>query len=227
MSSSLFSKSRRTRGLSLTEILVSITIMGVASVGALQLLISGLNMYHYDQGRILVNEDIRTFTTELSTNAVYSNYCRVLPDFNTRSITSGAVTTDAFVADEQSGDCLLLVYCSTDVDGRMTVNRLVGYYRTTNGDGSAEGPVRRFDRTISPAIDPVDTPIYEILNTYVPTSTANSNPIVLQLAQGLADRRLFHNYKNQAVIVRGQIIEEGNTRRRAINTYNFTVAPRG
>jgi hypothetical protein len=157
---------------------------------------------------------------------VYSNYCRILPDFATRSATVGSTTTDAFVADGQSGDCLLLVFCDTDAAGKMTINRLIGYYRTSTGGGT-EGPVRRFDRTINPAVDPAVTPIYQILNSNVPVSSAQSHPVVLQLAQGLADGKLFYNYRDQAVMIRGQIIEEGNERRRAVNTYNFTVAPRG
>lgn len=219
--------SRRQRGLTLTEILIALTIVGLASVGALQLLIQGLNIYHYDQGRILVNEDIRSFTTDMSRDAVYSNFARVLPDFSTRSVTSGGTTRDAFVADAQSGDCLLLFYCDTDTSGVTTINRIVGYYRTPASQNDPKGPVRRFVRDISPAVNPATTPIYQILNTHVPANTANTNPVVLQLAQGLADGKLFYNYKDQAVMVRGQIIEEGNTRRRAVNTYNFTVAPRG
>ena len=215
--------------MTLVEILVSTSIMGLASIGVFGLLIQALNIYHYDNGRILVNEDIRDFTTEMTTNAVYSNYCRVLPDFNTRSRNVGATAEDAFVADGESGDFLILVFCDTDSAGKMTVNRIVGYYRTPAdpNDPASQGPVRRFDRTISPAVDPAVTPIYQILNNTVPTSTANTNPIVLQLAQGLADGNLFYNYKDQAVMIRGQIIEQGNQRRQAVNTYNFTVAPRG
>lgn len=215
--------------MTLVEILVATTLMGMASVGVFALLIQALNIYHYDNGRILVNEDIRDFTTEMTTNAVYSNYCRILPDFNTRSVTVGSVTQDAFVADGQTGDFLVLFFCDTDGNGRMTINRIIGYYRTPAdpNDPASKGPVRRFDRTISPAVDPAVTPIYTILNTNVPASTANTNPIVLQLAQGLANGDLFYNYKDQAVMIRGQIIEQGNQRRQAVNTYNFTVAPRG
>jgi prepilin-type N-terminal cleavage/methylation domain-containing protein len=230
MSFSLFSRSRRRRGMTLAEIMVSMTIMGVASVGVLRFLISGLNIYHYDQGRIKVNEDIRSFTQEMTTNAVYSNYFRLYSSFTNRSTTVAGTTVDAGLNDGQSGDMLVLVFCDTNATtGKTTVNRLVGYYRqpADPSSPSSTGPVRKFDRVINPPVDPAVTPIYSILNANVPTSTANSNPIVLQLAQGLANGALFYNYFDRSVMIKGQIIEQGDQRRRAVNTYNFTVSPRG
>ncbi len=221
---------RRPRGLTLVEMMVAVTIMGFASVGALRFLIQALNIYHYDMGRIKVNKDIRSFTEEMTTNAVYSNYFRIYPDFATRSTTSGGTTLDAAVADGQSGDFLLLVFCDTDAaTGKTTINRLIGYYRnpTDPNDPASTGPVRRFDKVISPAVDPAVTPIYSILNTNVPTNSTSGHAIVLQLAQGLSNGNLFYDFVDRSVMIRGQIVEEGNQMRRAVNTYNFTVSPRG
>ena len=215
------------RGFTLVEMMVALAIMGLAAVGILRFLIQGLNIYHYDQGRITVNKDIRSFTEELTTNAVYSNYFRIYPNFSSRSNTVGSVTTDAWVNDGQSGDFLLLIFADTDATtGKTTINRLIGYYRVPTAAGQS-GPVRKFDVAISPAVDPTVTPIYSILNTNVPTSTANTNRQVLQLAQGLSNGTLFYNFYDRSVMVKGQIIEQGDQRRRAINTYNFTVSPRG
>ena len=231
---------RQSRGLTLVEIMVSMTIMGLASVGIFGFLIQGLKIYQYDSGRIKVNKDIRTFTQEMTTNAVYSNYFRLYQNFTTRSVTNGGATTDATLNDGASGDFLLLVFADTDpTTGKTTINRLIGYYRDPDDPSVATstGPVRKFDKVISPAVDPAVTPIYSILNTNVPTSTAHTNPIVLQLAQALAGGAkpdgtvtsgLFYNYYDRSVMVKGQIIEDtGMQYRRAINTYNFTVSPRG
>ena len=216
--------------MTLVELLVAMTIMGCASVGVLRFLIAGLNIYAYDSGRIRVNKDIRTFTEEMTTNAVYSNYFKIYPNFTTRSVTASGVTTDAWVADGQSGDMLVLVFCDTDPStGRTTVNRLVGYYRDPDDPNSATstGPVRKFDKVISPAVDLATTSLYAVLNANVATNTAPTNPIVLQLAQGLSNGTLFYDFLDRSVMIRGQIIEQGDQRRRAINTYNFTVSPRG
>jgi prepilin-type N-terminal cleavage/methylation domain-containing protein len=219
------------RGFTLVEMMIALTIMGLASVGILRFLVQGLKVYNYDSGRIKVNKDIRSFTEELSTNAVYSNYFRIYPTFSNRSATSGSTTIDGNINDGQSGDMLVLVYADTDLTtGKTTINRLVGYYRDPADptDPTSTGPVRKFDRVISPAVDPTVTPIYSILNSNVATTTAHTNPIVLQLAQGLANGSLFYDFYDRSVMVKGQIIEStGMTYRRAINTYNFTVSPRG
>jgi hypothetical protein len=73
-----------------------------------------------------------------------------------------------------------------------------------------------------------------LVGLYAPTSSTSSNPVVIQLAQGLADGTLFYDYRDRSVMVRGQIVDYGNNlnvatnkTRAAINTYNFTVSPRG
>lgn len=230
----------RPHGFTLVEILIAMTIMGLTTVGILQFTIQSLRVYSFDAGRIQVNKDVRSFTEEMTTNAVYSNYFRIYKNFATRSVTTGSTTTEAYMADGQSGDFLVFVFADTDLTtGKTTINRLIGYYRdpAVPTDPASTGPVRKFDKIISPAVDPTVTPIYTILDNNVPTSTAHTNRIVLQLAQGLAAGTmpdgtvtygLFYNYYEHSVMVKGQIIENtGMSFRRAINTYNFTVSPRG
>ena len=81
--------------------------------------------------------------------------------------------------------------------------------------------------TISPAIDPTSTTMLSILNTYLPVASQSTNPMVVQLAQGLANGSLFYNFYNRSVMVRGQIQENGSLYQRAASTYNFTLSPRG
>lgn len=224
------SPSRSRRGFTLVEVLVTMTILGLVSAGAFRFTIHALNIFHYDAGRIKVNRDIRSFTQQLTTNAVYSSYFRIFPNFTQRSVTAGGVTSSAAVSDGQSGDFLVLVFADTDVSsGKTLISRIIGYYRDPDSPSvaSSTGPVRKFDRQISPAIDAAVTPLYQILNTYVSTSTAHTNPVVLQLAQGLSNGSLFYDFYDRSIMVRGQIIEQGNLMQRAVNTYNFTVSPRG
>lgn len=224
------SPSRSRRGFTLVEVLIAMTILGLVSAGAFRFTIHALNIFHYDAGRIKVNRDIRSFTQQMTTNAVYSSYFRIFPSFTQRSVTSGGITSDAAVSDGQSGDFLLLVFSDTDVSsGKTLISRIVGYYRDPENPSVATstGPVRKFDRRISPAIDAAGTPLYQILDTYIPVGTAHTNPVVLQLAKGLSNGSLFYDFYDRSVMVRGQIIEQGNVMRRAVNTYNFTVSPRG
>ena len=50
---------------------------------------------------------------------------------------------------------------------------------------------------------------------------------VIELSAGIASGKLFYNFYDRSVMVKGEIIHEGNAFRRASNTYNFTVSPRG
>jgi prepilin-type N-terminal cleavage/methylation domain-containing protein len=226
--------SARSPGFTLVELMVSVTILGFVVLGVLQFTIAAENILDFDEGRIAINNDIRSFTQAMTTNAVYANYFLIYPNFATRSTTTGtgttSVTLDASVNDGQSGDFLVLATANTDpTTGLLTVSQLVGYYRDPAAPGVATstGPVRTFTITLSPAVNPSVTPIYSLLNTYVPTSTAHTNPIVLQLAQGLSNGTLFYDFYDRSIIINGQVIEPGNQFQQAVNTYDFTVSPRG
>jgi hypothetical protein len=193
-----------------------------------------LYVYYYDTGRILVNQDIRSFTQHMDTDAAYANYFMIFPDFTTRA----AAGKDAYVSDGNSGDFLVLVStmtCSQNdvpvtglIAGNNYITNLIGYYR--DATSSTTGPVRRFSAAV-PYVNPTTlggAPISTLLNTYMPTSNASSNPIIIQLAQGLANGTLFYDFQDHSVMVRGQIIESGGQgNRKAVNTYNFSISPRG
>lgn len=209
----------RRRGFTLVEMLVTMGLMGLVTVGLLRFTIQALNIYYYDGGRLMVNKDIRTFTSDLATDAVASNYFRIYPDFQTR-------TTP--VTDGNSGEFLVLVFTDTNTStGAAVITQLVGYYRdpVNPSDPTSLGPVRKFNSLIATADQTTDLPT--LLTSYAPTSAAHSNPVVIQLAQGLADGNLFYDYYDRSVMIRGQIVEHGNQTRNAVNTYNFTVSPRG
>ena len=224
------SSSRKTlsSGFTLVEVIVSLTLFGLVMAGALPFLLQSLNTYTYNTGKLFVNRDIRTFTSELTDNATYANYFLIYPAFTTRSVTTlvngVSVTTDASVNDGLSGDLLVLVF-KDDTDDTK-VNRLVGYYRDPADPASttSQGPVRTFDITISPSSSAA---VWTLLPN---VSTMHTNTVVLQLSVGLANHLLFYNYYDRSIMVKGQIYEAVNLTRgisSATNTYNFTVSPRG
>jgi hypothetical protein len=209
---------RPSRGFTLIEALVTLGLMGLVTVGVLRFAIQALNIYHYDGGRLLVNKDIRTFTSSIAADAVASNYFRIYPDYQTRTA----------VTDGNSGDFLLLIFTAMNATtGASTIERLIGYYRdpANTSDPASLGPVRRFDVAIATADQSLD--LATLLTQYAPTTSTHANPVVIQLAQGLANGDLFYNYYDRSVMIRGQIVEQGNQMRSAVNTYNFTVSPRG
>jgi len=223
--------------------MIAVTILGLAMAGVVTFTYQALNTYAYDSGRLLVNHDMRKFTGDMATDAVFSNYFRIYPNFGTRSTTVSGVTTDAAVRDGQSGDFLVLVFTDPTSElnsGTITVNELIGYYRDPADPAHPDtslGPVRRFDVLISPSVavgattntgvTPAVYTMYDLLNLYQPTSSAHTNPRVIQLAQGLSNGTLFYNFLDRSIMIKGQIQEQGNLVKKAVNTYNFTVSPRG
>jgi hypothetical protein len=214
-------------------VIVALTVFGLAMVGCLGFLIQSLKSYSYDTSKLFVNRDIRTFTNELTDNATYANYFLIFPSFSgDRSSTdpSTGVTSDTSVNDGLSGDLLVLVYKDDTINSDGSTNdtkvkRLIGYYRyadpTSASDTSGQGPVRTFDITISPSSS---APVWSLLPN---VSTMKTNPLVLQLSVGLADQKLFYNYYDRSIMVKGQIFHEGRLTKDATNIYNFTVSPRG
>jgi len=218
----------------LMEVLIATSVFGLTMVGTLGFFVQALNMYHYDGGKLLVNRDIRTFTSEMTDNATYANYFMLFPTYNdlTREVSvqidpedpSAGYTTaivDTSVNDGTSGDCLVLVY--KDPADNAKVSRLVGYFRAPADpdDDDSEGPVRKFDLSISPSSS---LPVWQLMPTITDPTVYDE---VIELSKGLSDGRLFFNFYDRSVIVKGEIIHRGSQTRRATNTYNFTISPRG
>lgn len=228
---SAFTGKREARlGFTLFEVIFTLSLTSVVAVGSLSFLLQSLNTYHYDMGKLLVNRDIRTFTSEMTENAAYANYFMIFPSFSTRtqtvevgdsSVGFETVTVDASVNDGHSGDFLLLVF--TEPEDSNVINRLVGYFRAPSDpdDPLSEGPVRRFETTFSGG---ASGDIWDLLPE---VTSANNQPAVIELSQGLADGKLFYNFRDRSIMVKGKIFHDGNLMRRATNTYNFTVSPRG
>jgi hypothetical protein len=153
-----------------------------------------------------------------------------------------------------SGDFLVFVFYGNSVTGAPVnvrpVSELVGYYREpyqanqlyldpiTSASASLE-PVHRFDISVANGtlaanqyLESTNVPgggttttLEALLPSDSPTVIA-THPIVVQLAKGLADGCLFHNFWGKSVMINGQIVQ-GNNYMSASDTYNFTISPRG
>ncbi len=229
----------RRRAFTIAEMLMALTIAGFVSAGTAAFLHQAVLTYYVNRARLIINRDIRSFTTTMDTDAVTANYFAIYPGFSTRSTTVGSVTTDAALADGGVGDFLVLIYTDPAQTGTgvSMINRIVGYYREITNSTLNTGPVHRFDLTISPAVSASSAPLYQILNTYV-TGTAASYPTITQIAQGLENNAalnapitsLFYNFKNRSILISAQVSElqtEAGNGTQTGNTYNFTVSPRG
>lgn len=215
-------RSLSNRGMTLVEIMVVLGICMLVVGGLLSFFIQGLRIYHYDSGKLLVNRDMRSFTSEITDNATYANYFIIYPSFTDRTVTVASVTSDKKRYSGESGNMLVLVYRDPADDKK--INRLVGYYRDPN-QVKGEAPVRKFDRAITPSSSA------EVWTLLPNVSTAQSNREVIELSKNIGTQELFYNFYGRSVMVKCDIIHRTNTGEnryeRATNTYNFTVSPRG
>jgi prepilin-type N-terminal cleavage/methylation domain-containing protein len=216
---------RGRRGFSLIEVMVATTILTLVVTAVLSLFINMMKSYTYNTFRLSINKDIRTFTNELTDNATYANYFVILSDFVSRTAGTSPGEVLAAMGDGESGDCVLLVFKHPSDDTK--VSRLIGYYH--DPDGAGYGPVRKFDRSFPSGTTAA-------LWTLMPAeSTLHTNPDIISAgtvgrATGTSSSgRLFYNFFNRSVMVKGQInyISNDGLTRRAVSTYNFTVSPRG
>ncbi|MDQ8186902.1 type II secretion system protein [Pelagicoccus sp. SDUM812002] len=195
------------KAFTLTEVMVTTVVFGVIMGAVMSFLISTSNFAAYNEGKLLVNHDIRKFTSELSDNATYSNFFVIYESFTNRTrVDAGG-----------SGDFLVLVF--TDDNDPNLYTGLIGFYRAATED--SEGPVMRFSTDFS-------SPQAAVLEDLLPVvETIGTHSEIIELSKGLSDGQLFFNFYNRSITVQGEILHHGSNLKRATNTYNFTVSPRG
>ena len=68
---------------------------------------------------------------------------------------------------------------------------------------------------------------YNTIESLIPAiSTVGTHETIVELSEGLADGKLFYNFRERSIMVNGQIYH-GNDYKRVTDTYNFTISPRG
>lgn len=213
---------------------MAIGVFTVLGIGMTRSVMQITNVYAYDTGKILVNKDIRKFTTEMTENATYANFFMIFPAYtsinrtvdvliNANDPDQGFTTAivDNTVQDGASGDCLVLVYKDAADDRKIA--KIVAYFRAPTNPASATstGPVRRMTLDITPSST---LPVWQLIPEI---SNPSLYPEVIELSRGLANGKLFYNFYSRAIIVKGEILHRGSLVKQATNTYNFTVSPRG
>ena len=144
------------RAFTLVEILIAVTLFGVAISSTLGFYLYAMRTYQFDIGKCLVNSDFRRFTDQMVNNVTFASQIYILPSFTERTITTtytdpitfatSTVTNLNTVANSTSGDFLVLVYQDATT---TNIVRLVGYYRAEDSSiknyGANQFPVRMFD----------------------------------------------------------------------------------
>lgn len=219
------------RGFTLVEVMFALTIIAIVTLGVYQLTIGSARTLFDTRAKLQVTRDVRVFTNELSRSGKGARQFYIYPGRNTNLNAAARVPGGA------SGDFLLFVMVQpadqNSPDSDIHIRRLTAYIREVDA-GEPVGPVIRYQRDYlinaasrvysanpSSSVVTVETLAASMLN-----DPATDRREVLELSRGVADERLFINFRNRSVVVNGEILH-GNNIRRLTNTYNFTVSPRG
>ncbi len=234
------SSRRPASGLTLLEIMIVTTILGLVVMLSLGFFTESIKATFTNEQKNLINRDIRRLTAEISQAAREANFVILYRSF--ASDDRDAVG-DRLLAGNP-GDFLVFGFqdepdLSVSINAPQPIVRLTGYYRAPSNPGnpSSMGPVRKFDTDLdfdfaadgepllSPE-DPLNPPSpEEILDTLYPESTLSTNREVVTMSEGLADNRLFYNFGRGTIMVNGKIIH-GVEAKRVTDTYNFTISTR-
>ncbi|HOF10036.1 MAG TPA: prepilin-type N-terminal cleavage/methylation domain-containing protein [Opitutaceae bacterium] len=242
MKPSTASRPHSLRAFTLVEILIAVTLFGVAISSTLGFYLYAMRTYQFDIGKCLVNSDFRRFTDQMVNNVTFASQIYILPSFTERTITTtytdpitfatSTVTNLNTVANSTSGDFMVLVYQDPTT---TNIVRLVGYYRAEDSSmknyGANQFPVRMFDIALD---QPATTNIATLLPS---TSTLNSSAhrLLFLDSTGLGNPNattsaagIFTNINGgRTVVVNGELCNRGNNiRKKVSNKYNFTVSRR-
>jgi prepilin-type N-terminal cleavage/methylation domain-containing protein len=240
---------RQSHAFTMVEVLMATTIGALVLCGAGAFLITSLKIYSADFNRLNVNNDLRSFTLRMETDAAFANIFYIYDP-----ATNGAIpntNTKSSVSAGQSGDLVLLVTVLTANNGSTTVDRIVAYshnsvgttnapndtgplYRWDSGPGlgvaGTTGPDKLYNVNVAPGLNAVIAAGRQFMPTATVVGVAQNSAAF----PAAAHPNLFYylcnpatSTGNGAFMVQSQIKEQQNNQTvLAIDTYNFTIWPR-
>lgn len=221
---------KKRRAFSLTEFLITMSIMTAVGVATMTLFMDGYKASFSASMKNNINQDIRKVTREMSIVARQANYFALYKSMSAADHDSPGDR----LFDGETGNLLVLAY-QGDPPNLQFINarpilRLVGYYlndKVSVADAPDEHPIFKFDVTI-----PTEKQ-YNSLESLIPepvaqpvSKTGETHTKVVELSEGLANGDLFYNFQGKSIMVNAKI-SHGNAAKRITDTYNFTISPRG
>lgn len=246
-------------GFTLAEVMVALAVVSFVAVGLIQFNILLSRNAFDSRETVEVAQKIRSFTTNLSRDG---RMARQIMLYEGMPSSVNDLHRSQRLADDQTGDLVVFLHVSPEpinearerLPQRFYFERLIAYARVPDPtDSEGRGPVIRFEVTASHLADsdvevwdnPGNNLIAEILAEMLIPDDATTNHLsiparsgeIVELARGLANNNLFRNYRDNSIVVNGEIVA-GNFRREdgrivvrgnrfVNNTYNFTITRQG
>ena len=237
------------------EIVVSMGVAMLIMDMVIRFYFENCKYMYLNEQKMTINKDMRYLTTQMSDDSRLANFFVLYTGYaaSSRSTASQELlqaNSGDFVVFVFYGSNV-----STAPANVRPVSEIIGYYRepytasnqlsidpitgaVSTGPQALE-PVHRFDISVANGtlaanqyLEATNVPsggtstTIEALLPNDSATTIASHPIVVQLAKGLADGCLFHNFWGKSVMINGQIVQGDNYVSES-DTYNFTISPRG
>ena len=210
----LKSRSRKTEGLTLVEIIIVLAVSGVAMLGIINLSLNVFKVQFVQSQQNVMNAEVRKFMTESFIKGTQADYF-ILYESVTRS--------DYNVASDRkkegaSGDFLLFVYTEEN-NGNVLINRLCGYYSDfRNVDASGRAPLNAFDVEISPASDKSPERLLRNVSIIFPNSEKQMDLVKGHVRNG----HLFSNQGRHVFVMFQSFL--GNDLNRVSGLHSFNIS---
>lgn len=218
------------KAFTLTEIMITITILGFVSIGLASFLLDSTTGMFWATKKSQITKDVRIFTLRISKETLDARTAVLYPSFTK----TDRDTTGDKRQSGQTGDCLVLISYDPypNIEDPAHYTKLVVFFRKASATGVS--PVYRTEiefetpqPIVTTNVDGTDDPDHfeRFLATHFPED-AGDFPIVLELSRGLANGNLFRDLDNDTYVINGEILH-GNKIKEVTNTYNLTISPRG
>ena len=234
-------RNRRTRGFTLTEIMVAMAIALVVVGLATTTMIHVSRAVYTSALRLELNSKIRFFTDRFAKETIDANAFFILRDYSALDGSVDLIGEDPDSAEinkpvgsSASGDCLVLEY-RDNPDNRSAITRVRVYYRDTV-DIDKAAAVRRIDIDVPSGSQ--SSSLNEIVNALVPDlpgSHASHAALVSYEVHGIVPtdetevQPIFFNHAGRAVSVNFRMQTAGTDdgpSKKSASAYNFTISPR-
>jgi hypothetical protein len=229
--------------------------MGLVTAGMMSLLIFSIKFYQRNGWRMQINQDVRQLTDELVDNTTAANYAKIFKDYTTViDATSGTNKLGPIISDRFAGGFLLLVYTAATDDTK--IERIVAYYTYPDPVDPTLNTLRKLDKQFTAITTPAWGASLATLiastgdfanglqimpvtaaqklsaaskGTIVPTDEQIADWVAAGNTAASCPLTPFTNFMNTSIVIMCKFKYVGNNgvNQAVVNTYNFTVSPRG
>jgi hypothetical protein len=237
-------KSMRSRGFTVVEVMITMTIMMLVTAGALGLFLSGSKAMYKDMQRLITDGSLRKITLQVAKETIDSSEFYLFPNYLSLDGTVNLATdlspleTDAYNTDVAYGDCLVLVTRVT-VDDTSNVRQFRIYYRAVTSPDQ-QGELRYYEGT-DYGVSGTATPLATLLNGVV-LSTTPAYPgsrVLASITRGRKRTGLTTYYPifstestgptptNESVSLNIEVINGSSVNNLlSSSSFNYTISPR-